>query len=113
MHELAIEVATWIYEVSQAGGAGVGDARSTAYLTNDSVASAIELIGTGSKKEFSEKWRDGDVPEQQLVFSISVSWGYEGRQNWNDGKIQRVEKFVGEIAHSIKLIAEHSRAREE
>lgn len=54
-------------------------------------------------------WKE--VPSGQLVFAIEESSRFEVRKTWRDGKLQRIEKFLGEIVQCFASVGKEIRER--
>jgi len=52
-----------------------------------------------------------DVPSGSFTFSIDSGYGFAGRTTWRDGKIQRLEQFLGEIVACFPLVGSRMRER--
>ncbi len=48
-------------------------------------------------------------PSGKLELSIHAITGFKRRSTWRDGKVQRVEQFLGEIVASFPRVGEHMR----
>jgi len=58
---------------------------------------------------FSPDWEE--VPSGQLVFTIEEGSGFKTQTLWQDGKIQIIEKFLGEIITTFGTIAKQIKER--
>ena len=62
------------------------------------------------KKSWSfSDWKE--VPSGQLVFAIEESYTFQVRTVWRDGKVQRIEKFLGEMVQCFATVGKQMRQR--